>query len=75
MLTLLTVSMHILEVQWYDTRADPEKGGAFYVNHHSWSTKKILGFRWSKKANIKLETKVFGETFLSVFSSFLHFYI
>ena len=37
--------------------------------------KKILGLRWSKKAKITLQTKAFGETFLSVFSNFLHFYI
>ena len=57
--------------------ADPEilKRGALYVGHHGWPTKKILGFRWSKKAKITLETKAFGETFLSVFSNFLHFYI
>ena len=40
-----------------------------------WPTKKILGFRWSKKAKITLETKAFGKTFLLVFSNFLHFYI
>ena len=51
------------------------KRGALYVGHHGWLTKKILGFRWSKKAKITLETKAFGETFLSVFSNFLHFYI
>ena len=52
---------------------DPEilKRGVHYVGHHGWP--KILGFRWSKKAKITLETKVFGETFLSVFSNFLHF--
>ena len=44
-----------------------------YVNHHGWPTKKILGFRWFKKAKVTLETKVFGETFLSVFSDFLFF--
>ena len=50
-------------------------GGALYVSHHGWPTKKISGFRWSKKAKIMLETKAFGETFLSVFSNFLRFYI
>ena len=35
----------------------------------------ILGFSWSKKAKITLETEAFGETFLLVFSNFLHFYI
>ena len=48
------------------------KEGVTYVGHHGWLTKKILGFRWSKKAKTMLETKVFGETFLSVFSNFLH---
>ena len=51
------------------------KSGALYVGHHGRPTKKILGFRWSKKAKITLETKAFGETFLSVFSNFIHFYI
>ena len=38
--------------------ADTEilKRGALYVGHHGWPTKKILGFRWSKKAKITLET-------------------
>ena len=54
---------------------DLEKGGALFDGQHGWPTKKVLGFRWSKKAKITLETKAFGETFLSVFSSFLHFYI
>ena len=35
----------------------------------------FLGFRWSKKAKTTLETKAFGETFLSLFSNFLHFYV
>ena len=51
------------------------KRGTLYVGHHVWPTKKILDFRWSKKAKVTLETKVFGETFLLVFSNFLHFYI
>ena len=53
--------------------ADPEilKRGVLYVGHHGWPTKKILGFKWSKKAKIMLETKAFGETFLSAFSNFL----
>ena len=56
--------------------ADPEilKRGALYVSHHGWSTMKILGFRWSKKAKLTLETKAFDETFFSIFSNFLHFY-
>ena len=56
---------------------DFKKGGSGvpYVSHHVWPTKKILGFTCSKKAKILLETKAFGETFLSVFSNFLHFYI
>ena len=51
-------------------------GRGLHVSHHNWwPSKKILGFRWSKKAKIALETEAFGETFLSVFSNFLHFFI
>ena len=39
---------------------DFEKG-ALYVNHHGWRTKKILGFRCSKKAEITLQTISFGQ--------------
>ena len=39
---------------------DFEKGGALCADHHVWPTKKILGFRWSKKAKITLETTAFG---------------
>ena len=49
-------------------------GGELYVRHHGWLTKKILGFRWSKKAKITLKN-VFGEIFLSVFLNCLYFYI
>ena len=31
------------------------KEGALYVGHHDWPAKKILSFRWSKKAKIMLE--------------------
>ena len=31
------------------------------VDHHGWPTKKILGFRWSKKAEVTLETISFGQ--------------
>ena len=51
------------------------KKGVLYDGHHGWLTKKILGFRWPKRANITLETKAFGKTFVSVFSNFPHFYI
>ena len=46
------------------------KGGALYVGQHGWPGRKMLGFRWPKKAKITLE---FGKIFLSVFSNFLHF--
>ena len=44
------------------TVVDPEilKGEGLKVGHHGWLTKKILGFRWSKKARIMLETISFG---------------
>ena len=60
------------------TGADPEilkRGGALYVGHHGWRIKKILGFRWSKKAKIALETINFWQN-ISIstfkFSLFLH---
>ena len=58
------------------TGADPEslKRGALYVGHHGWPAKKSLGFRWSKKAEITLETISFVQIFKSAFSNFLHFY-
>ena len=37
---------------------DFEKEGALYVGHHGWPIKKILGFRWSKKAKITLNNKL-----------------
>ena len=47
---------------------DFEKG-ALYVGHHSWLRKEILGFRWSKKTNITLETKSFWQKIsTSIFS-------
>ena len=53
----------------HKSKADPEilKRGALYAGHHGWPKKKMLGFRCSKKVKITLETKAFGETFLSVF--------
>ena len=52
----------------------PIQSGVLYVGYHGWPAKKILGFRWSKEAEITLENIVFGKIFLSVFSNFLHFY-
>ena len=46
------------------SEADPEilkRKGGFYVGHHVWPTKKILDFRWSKKAEITLETVSFWQ--------------
>ena len=46
---------------------DLEKG-ALYVGHHGWLAKKILGFRWSKKADITLETISFWQNIsISIF--------
>ena len=53
------------------TEADPEilkRGGAFYVGHHGWTTKKILGLRWFEKAKITLETISFWRNIsISIF--------
>ena len=44
------------------------KGLALYVIHHGWPMKKILCFRWSKKAKIKLETISFWQNIsISIF--------
>ena len=44
------------------------KGGAHYVGHHGWPAKKILGFRWPKKAEITLETISFWQNIsISIF--------
>ena len=47
-------------IQWDIPGADPEilkRGGALcWSLWYSWSTKKLLGFRWSKKAKTTLET-------------------
>ena len=51
------------------------KGVALYVGHHGWPTKKILDFRWSKKAKITLETISFWQNIsISIFkfSPFLY---
>ena len=40
--------------------------GVLYVGHHGWLAKKTLGFRWSKKVEVTLDT-------VSIFK-FLHFY-
>ena len=46
-----------------------EKGGdALYVGHHGWPAKKLLDFRWSKKAEITLETISFWQNiYISIF--------
>ena len=44
------------------------KGVALYVGHHGWATKKLLGFRWSKKAKITLEAISFWQNIsISIF--------
>ena len=44
------------------------KGGALYVGHCGWPAKKILSFRWSKKAEVTLETISFWQNIsISIF--------
>ena len=54
---------------------DFEKRVALYDGEHGWLTKNVLGFRWSKKAKITLETIPLWKIFLSAFSNFFLFYI
>ena len=42
--------------------------GLLYVSHHGWLPKKNLYFRWSKKAQITLETTSFWQNiYVSIF--------
>ena len=44
------------------------KMGSLYAGHHCWPAKKILGFSWSKKADITLETIGFWQNIsISIF--------
>ena len=44
------------------------KGRALYVGHDGWPAKKVLGFRWSKKAEVTLETISFWQNIsISIF--------
>ena len=50
------------------------KGRTLYVGHHGWLTKKSLGFRWSKKARITLETLSFWQNIsITIFQFFFIF--
>ena len=52
-----------------------KRGGGVSVGHHGWPTKKILGFRWSKKAKIILETVSFWSNIsISIFKFSPFFY-
>ena len=51
------------------------KGVALYVGHYGWLMKKILGFRWSKKAKLTIETKSFWQNIsISIFKFSLFLY-
>ena len=55
---------------------DFEKGVALYVGPHGWPTKKILGFRWSKKARITLESISFWQNIsISIFNQIFSIFI
>ena len=46
----------------------------YYVAHHGWLTRKILGFRWSEKAEMTLETMFLAKYFdqhFQIFSIFI----
>ena len=52
------------ELYFFICRGDPEilkRGGTLCVDHHGWPAKKSLVFRWSKKAEITLETISFWQ--------------
>ena len=62
-------------VQKSDTFTGADREVAVNDGNHGWPTKKILGFRWSKKAKITLETISFWQNIsISIFkfSPFLY---
>ena len=64
-----------LQVSGSGSKDIEKRGHGDRQGHHSWSTKKILGFRWSKKDKITLETISFWRiTSISIFKlcPFLH---
>ena len=49
--------------------------GTLYVGHHYWKKKKMLGFRWSKKVKITLETISFWRNIsFSIFNLSIFIY-
>ena len=58
-----------------ETGADPEilERRRFYVYHYDWSAKKILGFRWSKKVEITIETIHFWRNISIIIFKFTPF--
>ena len=67
--TLNRTTLVMLKKTLCNAGADPEilKRGALYVGH-GWPLKKILGFRWSKKIEITLETISFWQNIsISIF--------
>ena len=52
------VSLTLCLFSKFSSGTDPEilKKRALYVAHHGWPGKKIIGFRWSKKAKITLKS-------------------
>ena len=64
---LLVVTIQSL-VLWQGRMQRFWKGRALYVGNHGWPAKKTLGFRWSKKAEITLETTSFWQNIsISIF--------
>ena len=67
------ISCHFLF--WYQGQIQRFWKSGLYVSHQGWPTKKILGFRWSKKTKITLEAISFWRNIsISVFkfSPFLY---
>ena len=70
--TLKTKETHCI----WKPGADPDilkRRGALYIGHHGWPAKKKLGFRWSKKDEITLETIGFWQNISISIFKFLKF--
>ena len=62
------VCVCVYSVLWVDPEILKREGGALYVGHHGCTEKKMLGFRWSKKAKKTLKTISFLQNiYISIY--------
>ena len=68
MCVCVCVCVCVYSVLWVDPEILKREGGALYVGHHGCTEKKMLGFRWSKKAKKTLKTISFLQNiYISIY--------